>query len=204
MTPITVTELYHILYAKLGPQHWWPAQSTVNLLCATVLIQNTNVANLNRALYQLDAATNFGLNTILRLSDDELEQLIRPSGFYRSKRRYLQALLTAYRDHHLEWQQLPTDTLRRELLALPGIGGETADVILLYVYHRLVFVADTYARRLFAALGLPSKNYADLKRQVTLDLTPAAAQEFHALIDEYGKLGPDAFDLGTQYVVTLQ
>ncbi len=48
---------------------------------------------------------------------------------------------------------LDTDTLRRELLSVNGIGRETADNILLYAFERPVFVVDAYTRRMFSRLG---------------------------------------------------
>ena len=43
--------------------------------------------------------------------------------------------------------------LRASLLGVKGVGEETADDILLYAYHRGVFIYDAYARRLLAAAG---------------------------------------------------
>lgn len=74
-----------------------------------------------------------------------------------------------------------------------GIGGETADDMMLYVFSRRTFVADTYARRLFAFLGFDApagypafhKAYAPVVLDTGLDV--ADLQEFHGLIDEVGK-----------------
>ena len=83
--------------------------------------------------------------------------------------------------------------LRTELLGLFGIGGETADDLMLYVFSRRTFVADTYARRLFAFLGfdVPTGYLAFHKAYspVVLDasLSVKDLQEFHGLIDEFGK-----------------
>lgn len=202
MQTINVTQLYDILYAKLGPRKWWPAQSTVQLLCGAILIQNTNWRNVDRALNLMEDQTHFGIGALLNLTTEQLQDLIRPSGFFRSKERYLRALLTAYRDDFKGWRQLTTADLRKQLRALPGIGNETADVLLLFVFRRPAFVADTYTRRLFAALGMPSKNYLDLQKQVDFNLPLVQAQEFHALLDDYGKLGIDDFKLATTYQLT--
>lgn len=203
MQQITIPQLYNLLYTKLGPRKWWPAQSTVQLLCGAVLIQNTNWRNVDKALYLIADKTNFGVAALLQLSTAELQDLIRPSGFFRSKERYVRALLTAYRDDFPAWQYLPTPDLRKQLRALPGIGDETADVLLLFIFHRPAFVADTYTRRLFAALGVPSKNYRDLQKQVPFDLPIVQAQELHALLDDYGKLGVDDFHLAANYQLKL-
>lgn len=204
MHAIDVNELYHILYTKLGPRHWWPARSTEELLCGMILIQNTNYKNVDRSLANLDAATNFGLAALLALPDDWLQALIRPSGFYKNKARYLRAVLQAYHDHYHELAALPTPSLRKRLRELPGVGNETADVMLLYVFMRPAFVADSYSRRLFARLGQDAP-YTQLQAHIapTMRLNIAQAQEFHALLDDYGKLGLDVFGLADQYQLKL-
>lgn len=201
MQTITVNELYHILYAKLGPRKWWPARSTEELICGMILIQNTNYKNVYRSLANLDSATNFGLTALLTLPEDQLQELIRPSGFYKNKSRYLRAVLTEYRDHYHELASLPTPALRQHLRNLPGVGNETADVLLLYVFMRPAFVADSYSRRLFARLRDTDATYEQLQRVIApqMHLSIQEAQEFHALLDDYGKLGKDAFGLGEQY-----
>lgn len=79
--------------------------------------------------------------------------------------------------------------LRKKLLSLRGVGPETADVLLIYVFDQVAFVSDKYARTLFGLLGVDGfKKYDDLARKVDMTgFTVADAQEFHGLIDEYGK-----------------
>ncbi|WP_125572241.1 endonuclease III domain-containing protein [Lacticaseibacillus songhuajiangensis] len=189
--------LYTALYADMGPRKWWPARSVEELLSGMVLIQNTNYKNVDRSLANLDARTHFGMAALLDLGDDELMDLIRPSGFYKNKSRYLRAVLTNHRDHFHEQAALPTAELRKRLRALPGVGNETADVILLHVYMRPVFVADSYARRLFKLLWGRDYTYEQLQKRVLrdFDFSVAEAQELHALIDDYEKLGLDAYGL---------
>lgn len=202
---ITINDLYSILYERMGPRHWWSAGSTVQLICGMVLIQNTNWRNVDRALRNLDAATNFGLAAILALSAKQLQDLIRPSGFYRAKSRYLRAALTMYRDDYQTLTKLPTPELRKRLRALPGIGDETADVMLLYIFMRSAFVADSYTRRLLNPLAGLHANYRQLQSAVApqFKLNVVQAQEFHALLDDYGKLGDDAYGLVGRYQLKL-
>ena len=194
---ITVRALYGTLYRQMGPRQWWPARTTVELLCGMVLIQNTNWQNVDRSLTNLNARTNFGLSALLALPEDELMALIRPSGFYKNKSRYLRAVLTNHRDCFHEQTRLATPELRQRLRKLPGVGNETADVMLLYVYMRPVFVADSYARRLFKLLWGREYTYEQLQRAVApfFDFNVAEAQELHALIDDYEKMGLDAYGI---------
>lgn len=194
---ITIYDLLKILTAKTGPQNWWPADTVAEMFSGMILIQNTNSKNVEKSLANLRQATDFDIDKILALSTEELERLIQPSGFFHNKAIYLRSLLIAYQEHFDEWEKLSTNLLRKKLLALKGIGNETADVLLLYYFHRSVFVADNYAMKLFINLHSFTKKvpYMELKNAVEHDFnfTPNQAAELHALIDEFGKLKSDFF-----------
>lgn len=196
-TQIDIYELLNLLTKKLGPQNWWPAEKTEEMLSGMILIQNTNSKNVAKSLDNFKKATNFEADKILQLSSADLEQLIQPSGFFHNKAIYLRSLLTAYVNDFDEWEKLPTNLLRKKLLALKGIGNETADVLLLYYFHRPVFVADNYAMKLFTQLHTFTKRptYIQLKNAVQKDfqMDSKQAEELHALIDEFGKLKSDYF-----------
>lgn len=110
---ITIYDLLEILSKKLGPQNWWPAENTEDMLSGMILIQNTNWKNADRSLANLKQATNFETDRILALSTDEMEQLIQPSGFFHNKAIYLRSMLTAYRDNFDDWSKLSTPLLRK-------------------------------------------------------------------------------------------
>ncbi|CAJ1194490.1 Endonuclease III [Companilactobacillus paralimentarius] len=195
---ITIYDLLEILSKKLGPQNWWPAENNEAMLSGMILIQNTNWKNADRSLANLKQATNFETDKMLALSTEEMEQLIQPSGFFHNKAIYLRSILTAYRDNFDEWSKLPTPMLRKKLIAMKGIGNETADVLLLYYFHRPTFVADNYSMKLFTKLHTFTEKptYVQLKNAVERDfkLDSKQAEELHALIDEFGKLKSDYFD----------
>lgn len=195
---INIRQLYQILNQEFGLQNWWPANSTEEMLSGMVLIQNTNWKNVDRSLANLEQRTHFKLDQLLDLSLDETKQLIQPSGFFNNKAIYLRSLLKAFRDDFSDWEKLPTNRLRKKLLSLKGIGNETADVLLLYYFHRSTFVADNYAMRLFKTMNAFDKKptYMQLKNAVEFDFDFSAreAGEFHAVIDEFGKLKSDFFD----------
>ncbi|MQS53561.1 endonuclease III domain-containing protein [Companilactobacillus mishanensis] len=201
---ISVRTLFEILQKELGRQNWWPANSTEEMLTGMVLIQNTNWKNADRSLVNLQDKTGFQLDKMLNLSHEEMEELIQPSGFFHNKAIYVRSLLTAYRDNFDEWSQLSTKNLRKQLLKLKGIGNETADVLLLYYFDRSTFVADNYTMRLFKNMKAFNEKpkYMELKNQVEqdFDFTPGEAGEFHALLDEFGKLKSDFFD---DYILEL-
>lgn len=125
-----------------------------------------------------------------------LQAAVRPAGCFRQKARRLKIFARWWMGAGglAGLREIPTDALRERLLALHGIGPETADCILLYALGRPVFVVDAYTRRLLARLDLAAvpagrRAYEDLRRRVECLAGDDAAflAELHALIVEHGK-----------------
>ncbi len=153
-----IRHFYYALSNAWGPQHWWPAQSRFEVLVGAFLTQNTAWTNVERAMANLRQARALSLDVMRRLPLEDLEQLVRPAGYFRQKAQRLKNFI-AYLDsrYNGSLQRLfsrPTDELRQELLALNGIGPETADSILLYAGNHPVFVVDAYTRRIVDRHGI--------------------------------------------------
>lgn len=181
---------------------WWPAgyatgseNRAFEIAVGAVLTQNTNWRNVEKALANLHAAKVLTAADILALEDDSLAELIRPSGFYRIKTRRLKAMTRAW--HEADGldglKSRPTGDLRDWLLAIHGVGHETADDILLYALERPVWVIDTYTRRLFHRLGFPetaARKYDQLADDLlthTQEPTATRLAQWHGLIVEHAK-----------------
>lgn len=185
-------QLYQLLFKKMGPQHWWPADSKPEIIIGAILVQNTNWQNAADALDKLRQETNFIPQKILHLSSQQLADMIFTSGSYQQKSHYIQTAFAWFDQNAWDYQAMfirDGSKLRQKLLKLPGIGEETADVLLVYVFDQPEFIADKYARKLFSYLGFKADNYHQLKQQIVLPkgFTFSTAQEFHGLIDEFGK-----------------
>lgn len=197
--------LFRRLHAAYGPQSWWPAETAFEMIAGAYLTQNTNWRNVELALTNLKAAGRLSVEGIRSLPIEELEQLVRPSGFFRQKALRLKAfagfLEAAFHGDLGALLAMPTATLREHLLALPGVGRETADSILLYAAQRPVFVIDLYTRRLLFAEGIfpdaLTVGYDELRERVESSFSlafPDEAErtrmfnEFHALIVVGGKV----------------
>ena len=141
-----------------GPQHWWPARTRFEMVAGAYLTQNTAWTNVERALANLRQARVLSVEGIRRIPLAELERLIRPAGYFRQKAQRLKtfvAFLDArYRGSFRRMFVQPTAQLRQELLALNGVGPETADSILLYAGNHPVFVVDAYTRRILDRHGI--------------------------------------------------
>ncbi len=163
-------------------------------MVGAVLTQNTNWKNVESAIRRL---RRHGLLTPARLwrQRRRLPALIRSTGYYRQKSRRLleltRYLRVQYGANFANFKGVATCRIRRELLALCGIGPETADSILLYAFQRPVFVVDTYTRRIFSrhgffAAALPYENIRALFEQ-HLPRRHQLYNEYHALLVRLGK-----------------
>lgn len=194
MELITVKQLYQLLLDEMGPQYW-PADSKEEIIIGAILVQNTAWRNVEYSLKQLEAASQFRPDKLANFDLLELQSLIRPSGFYKNKAKAIKNTFQWLGLHDFDYTKVKDfygDNLRKQLLSLHGIGEETVDVLLLYIFDQKVFVADSYARRIFSQLNsrnISFKSYRQLKQAVEpLEvMTLTQAQIFHGLIDEFGK-----------------
>jgi endonuclease III related protein len=147
-----IRAFYQTLYRAWGRQHWWPAQSRFEVILGAFLTQNTAWTNVEKAMAQLRRARVLNLAGIRNTPHARLEQLIRSAGYFRQKaarlKNFVAYLDERYRGSLDRMFARPTAELREELLALNGIGPETADSILLYAGNHPVFVVDAYTRRI--------------------------------------------------------
>ncbi len=182
-----IQSLYDILYQYFGPQHWWPADSPYEVVVGAVLTQNTAWSNVERAIKNLKKADALKPERILHMSQEELVELIRPSGFYNQKAERLKAVTRAYLSASPQWDRM---RLREHFLRVKGVGMETADSIVLYAFEKPIFVVDAYTRRLVKRFfGLELKDYehyrALFERALPRDVE--LFKEYHALIVAWGK-----------------
>lgn len=206
LAPGTRLRHMHDQLAKVyGPQHWWPANTTLEVIIGAYLTQNTSWKSVELSLDNLRSAGALDLHALRKLALDDLKQLIRPSGFHTRKAPAVKAFI-AMLDAEFAGSldtlaTIPTEPLRRRLLALPGVGPETADAILLYAFKHPVPVADEYLRRIAERHRLlttaPERNrngyesLVQLTRQAfaseSFDRRTQLFNEFHALTVAVGK-----------------
>jgi len=174
---------YRTLQRAWGPQHWWPARTRFEVIVGAYLTQNTAWTNVEKALANLRAARLLSVRGIRRVELRELEHLIRPSGYFRQKAKRLKTFIEFLdRDYAGSLTKLfsqPTLNLREELLALNGVGPETADSILLYAGNHPVFVVDAYTRRILErhAVLPESSSYEEVRGLFESALLPVAGEK---------------------------
>jgi len=216
----TITQIYKKFMDEYGPQGWWPVYSLRNakerddrgyfiknvsketdnnllldkssrfeITIGAILTQNTAWTNVEKALANLIEIDLVDPNKIIEINQGDLAEYIRSSGYYNQKAKKIKILT-----HFLQEGDYFTDgniPKRNDLLALWGIGEETADSILLYAYNFPVFVIDAYTKRIFTRLGLLGGNekYSEIAAVFTDSLKKDAEvfQEYHALIVRHAK-----------------
>ena len=189
-------EIYQLLFDRFGPQHWWPGDTQFEIITGAILTQNTNWANVEKAITNLKSADRLSAKELYHLDLPRLAELIRPAGYFNIKakrlKNFVQWLFDNYQGQLSNLEGLDTDRLRAELLAIKGIGCETADSILLYALDRPIFVVDAYTARVAIRHGLiePGADYEQLRElfQSNLPEDIRLFNEYHALLVKVGKL----------------
>jgi endonuclease-3 related protein len=177
---------YHTLFSAWGRQHWWPAQSRFEVIVGAYLTQNISWSNVERALGSLRQARRLSISGIRRTPLSTLEKLILSAGYFRQKAQRLKTFVRfldrRYGGSLTRMFAEPTEKLRQELLALNGVGPETADSILLYAGNHPVFVVDAYTRRILERheIASPQASYDEIRElfeRALPDVAPTPRQQ---------------------------
>ena len=191
----TLKQIYKLLYGRFGPQYWWPGDTQFEIITGAVLTQNTNWSNVEKAILNLKAADCLCPYKLYTIQTSKLAELIRPAGYFNIKakrlKNFINWLFENYNGELTELESVDTNRLRAELLAIKGIGRETADSILLYAFDRPVFVIDAYTARVVFRHELlsPEADYEQLREffESSLPNHTQLFNEYHALLVRVGK-----------------
>jgi endonuclease-3 related protein len=180
-----IKDIYDLLLNHYGDLKWWPANSDYEIMLGAILTQNTNWSNVEKAIANFAEIKE---DYVLSLSKDELIKVIKPTGFYMAKAQSIIDLTNWYKQYSYKIDNVTKHdviNIRKELLRIKGIGHETADCILLYVFKYPVFVVDAYTKRLLDRYGIDVKNnynYIQKYFQSNLEKDVSIFNNYHALI----------------------
>lgn len=200
---MTMTIDIRALYDELRDRHgdldgwdWWPMPAgRIQQLAGAILVQQNRFSRVELSLAALDDAGLLDAGTLAAADPDRVADLIRPSGLMRTKAPALVAAAAWLCDHGEAANRLPDDELYRSLRRLPLVGPESADVVVMYSYRRPRHITDAYARRLYAARGLPmTRSYQACARALATAwnearMTLAEAAAYHALVVTHAQAG---------------
>lgn len=202
--------LYKILIKKFGYQNWWPIDTDYHIknnsdprfeiIVGAILTQNTAWSNVEKSLLELKKAKLLDLKKILDIQMENLQIMVKPSGFFRQKSKRLINLSLFLKEKYngdLDvFFEGKLNMIRNELLSLNGIGPETADSILLYAGNKPIFVVDKYTKRICNRLPLEVEiDYLKIQNYFENNLIKNLSnknliyvyKEYHALIVELCK-----------------
>jgi len=189
-------EIYHKLYKAYGPRHWWPGETSFEVMVGAILTQNTSWKNVEKAIQKLKAKGVLNPQGVFRLKRSQLAPLIKSSGYYRIKadrlKSFIDFLFGQYDGNIRRMKKERLEELRERLLDVKGVGPETADSILLYGLEKPIFVVDAYTKRILSRHGVVSEKapYEEVQR-LFMDYLPHDEKlfnEYHALIVQVGKM----------------
>lgn len=188
-------EIYHKLFSRFGKQHWWPAETQFEVIVGAILTQNTNWANVEKAIINLKKKNLLKPRKIREIPIKRLARLIRPSGYFNVKAKRLKSFVDfLFREYHGSLKNMFEDDhlkLRAKLLNVKGIGLETADSILLYAGEKPIFVVDAYTRRALLRHNLIEKSasYSQIQNLFMDNLSCEVKlfNEYHALLVKLAK-----------------
>jgi endonuclease-3 related protein len=188
-------KIYRKLYQTYGPRHWWPGETSFEVMVGAILTQNTSWRNVEKAIQKLKGKGVLNPEGIHHLKRSELARLIKSSGYYRIKtdrlKSFIDFLFEEYDGNIKKMGRERLGELREKLLGVNGIGPETADSILLYGLKKPIFVVDAYTRRILSRHGIISEkaSYEEVQK-LFMDYLPRDEKlfnEYHALFVYLGK-----------------
>ncbi len=195
-------EMYQAMRERFGHQKWWPGDTPLEICVGAVLTQNTNWTNVEKAIANLKSAGMLSVRALHEAPPARLAELIRPAGYYNVKAKRLKNLIARVYETYVDnlggqggdgkgFLDRPASTLREELLAVNGIGRETADSIILYAAGKPTFVVDAYTFRILLRHRLisPEDDYEAIKELMESSLPREVGlwNDYHAQLVAAGK-----------------
>jgi endonuclease-3 len=188
----TILHIHNLLLQEYGDHPWQPGDP-VAALVSTILSQNTNDVNRDKAFGRLRKR----FPTWEEIRDAPLEELIeavRPAGLAPTKAPRIQDALRRITEERgkikLDFlKEMTLEQARAWLLSIPGIGPKTAAIVLLFALGMPAFPVDTHIHRVSRRLGLiPEKTGREKAHALLEDLTPPDIYyPFHLNLIEHGR-----------------
>lgn len=152
-------------------------QTPVQLLVATILSAQCTDERVNKVTPNLFARFP-DAESLANAPIEELETLVRPTGFYRNKSKNIQG---ACQKIVQEFAGKVPQTMK-ELLTLPGVARKTANVVLAHAFGIIEGVTvDTHVKRISGRLGLTKEINPNKIEQDLMKLLPQADWENYSI-----------------------
>lgn len=206
-------ELYRLLekqdLLKDKPPMWWPSYGSFEVIIGAILTQNSQWTRVEISLSNLSSSHLLNLKSLSEIDIERLQELIRPSGLFKSKAVYLKTLALKIKEEFGNFESFCLEVSRDWLLRQKGIGPESADSILCYACKRDVMVVDAYTDRLLKAFGYEFDSYDEMQEWCAKGLVPRYAEGelvmvyalFHGMIVEFVKANSRAKKINIESLI---
>lgn len=181
------------LEREYGPFEPFPHRDGFSQLILTILSQNTNDINRDRAYANLKKIFPTW-DALSKAPARQIENAIRVGGLAPGKsvaiKKILKEIKGRYGDYTLDpIAKLPMDEAIDVLTALPSVGVKTAACILLFTFGKPAIPVDTHVHRLSKRLGLVGpKVSAENTYHVLMEITPDEIKyPFHVYLIKHGR-----------------
>jgi len=160
-------ELFYSLFKlnllKDKPNFWWPNAGEFEVVVGAILTQQTKWQKVEKSLNNLREKNLLSLEKLANIDEKELALIIKPSGFYNTKSKWIKQICLNIKNKFDNFQNFQNSVEREWLLSQKGIGEESGDSILCYGCFRDEMVVDTYTNRILKAFGYEFEKYQDIK-----------------------------------------
>jgi len=168
------------------------ALSPFELLISTIVSQNTNWKNVERAMKNMRERGLVTVDGVLRADVSELEEALKIAGLYRIKARRIKEIAERLKawDVGLEGVlSMPFNGARAKLMELPAVGRKTADVLLAFKSRAPVIPVDTHIERVIKRIGLVDEgaDYEEVRLVLESFVPPHERALFHLALIKFGR-----------------
>jgi endonuclease-3 len=185
--------IHELLLQEYGPRPWQPGRDPLATLLGTILSQNTNDLNRDRAFEQM--RKRFPTWEEVRDADPaELVEAIRPAGLANQKGPRIQNALRMITEQQGQLNldflaDMEIEKARKWLISIKGVGPKTAAIVLCFALGKPAFPVDTHVHRVTKRLGLISPKTTREQAHTVLErLLPAKIYyPFHMNLIAHGR-----------------
>jgi endonuclease-3 len=159
MTKIRANKILKLLRKEFNLPHWRDKQrNPFQTLIVTVISQNTASRNTARAFENLSKKFEIIPEALSKAPVTEIEETLKIAGLYHNKAKVIKKLSSIIlQDFNSSLNFIFNSSLeqaREKLVALPGVGPKTADVVLLFSAKKPTLPVDTHVNRVSKRLRL--------------------------------------------------
>jgi len=162
-------------------------------LIVTIISQNTADRNTARAFERLSKRFEIKPEVLAKAEKSQIEECLRVGGLYRNKAKTIKhvskIILEKFRGSLQLIVSLPLEDARKTLMALPGVGPKTADVVLLFSEKKPTIPVDTHVNRVAKRLGFAPENgdYEAVRCSLQALYNPSDFLTVHVLLIAHGR-----------------